>query len=86
MPLFLDYCHITPIFPSLIQVRCTSLLLEDEYAFQYLINLLGTYKKQLRQEMEEANRKKLRGQLVAATKRQMHDFYLAVMDVFKRSS
>lgn len=61
--------HTTPISPPLMWVfRSISLSLKNTYAVQHLVSLLGTFRKQLRQDIDGDNRKKLQNQPVAATR------------------
>lgn len=60
----------TPIFSSPIRVlRSTLLLLEDGYAVQSPVIPPGTSRKQLRQDIDKDNRKKLRDQAMAAIRK-----------------
>lgn len=59
----------------------------DDFAFQHSVSLLDIYRKQLQQEMEETNRKKFRGQPIAATTKEVNTRLLfTICNALKRSS
>lgn len=67
---------ITPISPFPIQIKCTSLLLEDDQAFHCPVSPLSTHKKQLRQQIKKANWEKLQSQPVVVTMEEANIWFL----------